>query len=129
MRRYRGGVLEQILKYVKRREVAEELRRRGIDKVSGESLNRWVRDGKELRPEVERELRALFGLPEIEKEAAPPDWVERLLTGVIALEDDAEISDAALDRAQAKAITALTLGGKRGRPRRGGGASGTGGVS
>lgn len=77
MSRYRGRVLDQILPWTNRRKLAAELKARGFDRgVSGESLNRWVRDGTELPTKVERELRKILGLPETEE--AAPDLPERL---------------------------------------------------
>ena len=118
-------MLDQILKYVKRREVARELEKRGIGKASGESLNRWVRDGKELRPEVERELRKLFGLET--DEPAAPDVPERLEAYLLALSRKANVSEDELARAEAEVAAVRALSGPGTRPRlgSGGGASGT----
>jgi hypothetical protein len=118
-------VLEQILKYVKRREVARELTARGIDKASGESLNRWVRDGKELPPKVERELLKIFGLPDAK--TAAPDIPERLEAYLIALSRKAGVTEDELAQAEADVAAARVIGGAAARPRlgNGGGATGT----
>lgn len=55
--------------------MAEEVTRRGY-RVSGETLNRWVRDDKEFPAIVERIVFDLFTIGH--EEAAPPKWAERL---------------------------------------------------
>lgn len=64
--------VHEILHWANRRAVAEEVTRRGY-RVSGETLNRWVRDEKEFPAVVERIVLDLFG---IEKTA--PDVPRRL---------------------------------------------------
>lgn len=65
--------------------------------------------------------------PETET-TAPPEWVERLLAGVMALENDAGISDPALAQATAKAAAHLAVA-HPGRQGRGGGAGRAGSSS
>ena len=67
--------VHQLLRWANKREVARELTRRGFD-VSGETLNRWVREEREFPPVVERMVRDMYGLTT--KEAAPPAMEERL---------------------------------------------------
>ena len=84
------------------------------------TLRDWVR--KDSPPEALRQFAAehLMGTA---KEPPEPVWVERLLAGVMALESDAEITDAELALAEAKAIAYLTVARQR-RPRQGGGGGG-----
>lgn len=63
----------RLLTYANRREVARALREKGY-KVSGETLNRWVRDRREVPLEVRDAILRLYGLPVIQKEEPPPWW-------------------------------------------------------
>lgn len=66
--------LHDVLRWANRRAVAEEVTRRGY-RVSGESLNRWVRDEKEFPAIVERIVFDLFTIaPDTEKPSQPFDW-------------------------------------------------------
>jgi hypothetical protein len=69
--------MHRLLKWANKREVARELSRRGFD-VSGETLNRWVRDEREFPAVVERMVLDMYGIAGTTKEAAPPEWAERL---------------------------------------------------
>lgn len=51
---------------------------------------------------------------------SPPDWAERLLAGVMALEEKGEVTDADVVRAQARALAHLAVARPK-RPRRAGG--------
>jgi hypothetical protein len=61
--------VHEVLHWANRRAVAEEVTRRGY-RLSGETLNRWVRDEKEFPAVVERIVYELFSL-DTTKEAAP----------------------------------------------------------
>ena len=64
--------VHQLLRWANKREVARELTRRGYD-VSGETLNRWVREEKEIPSVVERMVLELYGIPDTTKQP-PPEW-------------------------------------------------------
>lgn len=77
------GRVHEVLHWANRRAVAEEVTRRGY-RVSGETLNRWVRDEKEFPAVVERIVFELFGIGG-HNETAPP-WagqIEQRLTEAI----------------------------------------------
>jgi hypothetical protein len=83
--------MHQLLRWANKREVARELSRRGFD-VSGETLNRWVRDEREFPAVVERMVLDMYGIAGTTKEAAPPEWAERLVVAVDSvLENQATI--------------------------------------
>lgn len=70
------GRIHDVLKWANRSAVAEEITRRGY-RVSGETLNRWVRQEKEVPAVVEHIVFDLFGIsPDNRKE--PPPWAEAL---------------------------------------------------
>ncbi len=66
--------VHEVLFWANRRAVAREITERGY-RVSGETLNRWVRDQSEVPAIVERIVFELFGIGQ--QETAPP-WAERL---------------------------------------------------
>ena len=69
--------VHQLLRWANKREVARELTRRGFD-VSGETLNRWVREEREIPAVVERLVLELYGIsPDATKEP-PPEWARAL---------------------------------------------------
>lgn len=72
--------VHEVLHWANRRAVAEEVIRRGY-RVSGETLNRWVRDEKEFPAAVERIVFDLFGIGH-ERES-PPAWAEGLVDDAI----------------------------------------------
>lgn len=63
------------LRWANRREVAREITRRGY-RVSGETLNRWVREKAEVPAVVEHIVFELFGIADTGKSA--PAWAEAL---------------------------------------------------
>jgi len=88
------GRVHEVLRWANRRAVAEEITRRGY-RVSGETLNRWVRDEKEFPAVVERIVFELFGITE-HNQTAPP-WAERLERKVDGIyERGPEIAEAAV---------------------------------
>lgn len=65
------------LYWANRRAVAREITRRGY-RVSGETLNRWVREKSEVPAVVEHIVFDLFGIRE-DRNAPPPEtWVTAL---------------------------------------------------
>ena len=94
--------------------------------VSRSAVADWAK-GKSVTPYRLHQLEQLLR-PDLQiEESAPPDWAERLLVGVMALETKGQVSEAELDRAEALAAAWLATAEQRGRRRRGGG--GVGGVS
>lgn len=75
------GQIHQVLKWANRREVAREVTRRGY-RVSGETLNRWVREEAEFPAMVERIVFELFGIGTHDE--SPPAWAEGLVDDAIA---------------------------------------------
>ena len=67
--------VHEVLHWANRRAVAEEVTRRGY-RVSGETLNRWVREEKEFPAVVERIVFDLFTISG--QEEKPPAWAEGL---------------------------------------------------
>lgn len=92
------GRIHEVLHWANRRAVAEEVTRRGY-RLSGETLNRWVREEKEFPATVERIVFELFGL-DTQKEAAP-SLTRRLLVGIRALEQKAGVTAEELALAEA----------------------------
>lgn len=74
------GHIHQVLRWANRREVAREVTRRGY-RVSGETLNRWVRDEAEFPAVVERIVFELFGIGA--QEESPPAWAEGLVDDAV----------------------------------------------
>ena len=70
--------MHQLLRWANKREVARELTRRGFD-VSGETLNRWVREEREVPQVVERLVLEMYGITE---EAPRPEWAEGLAVDI-----------------------------------------------
>jgi hypothetical protein len=73
-------------RWISKRELARLLVPHGFN-VSGETLNRWVREGHEMEPAMVRALETITGLRLEDKEEAPrpaePDGaLERLLSDV-----------------------------------------------
>ena len=68
--------VHDVLRWANRRDVAREVTKRGY-RVSGETLNRWVRDEQEFPAIVERIVFDLFTITGHE-ETAPPETAERL---------------------------------------------------
>lgn len=88
--------MHQLLRWANRREVARELTRRGFD-VSGETLNRWVREEREVPSIVERMVLDMYGMTQ--EEAAEPVWVRRLETKLdLVVSNQGIVADAALKR-------------------------------
>ena len=117
-------MLDQILKYSNRTTLAAELTKRGIKKVSGESLNRWVRQGRKLRPDVEKGLRAILGLDA--KETAPdvPERLKNVERLLVAIAKERRVAPDLVEEIEAahRAADALSHGQPRsGAPRPKGG--------
>ena len=88
--------VHEVLHWANRRAVAEEVTRRGY-RLSGETLNRWVRDEKEFPAMVERIVFELFGISETTQKEPP--WVGRLEGKLDQLsEQRAEVVDDAIKR-------------------------------
>jgi hypothetical protein len=68
--------VHEVLRWANRREVAREVTRRGY-RLSGEALNKWVRDEKEFPAVVERIVFELFTISG-HKEAPAPEWAQGL---------------------------------------------------
>lgn len=75
--------VHEVLALTRKREVARKISERGYS-VSGETLNRWVRDKEELPEKVDRIVRDLFHLPDNDEKAAPVG-PERLEVYLLAL--------------------------------------------
>lgn len=87
--------------------------------VSERTVQRWKAGTTKPKPQ---DIRAIYGVIGLAyEEAAPPEWVERLLTGVMALEAKIEVSDSELDRAEALAAAWVATAEQRRRHRQGGG--------
>lgn len=99
--------VHDVLRWANRRAVAEEVTRRGY-RVSGETLNRWVRDGKEFPAIVERIVFDLFTIGEPQTEAAPPDWAERLEAKVDAIHTRQDTIMSGQRAVASEAVAALT---------------------
>lgn len=91
--------VHEVLHWANRRAVAEEVTRRGY-RVSGETLNRWVRDEKEFPAIVERIVFDLFTISG-QSENAAPSMTRRLEIGIRALEQKAGVTDEELALAEA----------------------------
>lgn len=92
-------------------------------RVSRATVADWAK-GQSVTPYRLNQLEQLLR-PDLQtKEAAPPQWVERLMAGVMALETKADVSDAELVAAEARAAIYLAANTRK-RPRlaRGGGGS------
>lgn len=76
--------MHRLLRWANKREVARELSRRGFD-VSGETLNRWVREEREFPAVVERMVLDMYGIGDIAKEPPEPAWLEGLQAKVDAI--------------------------------------------
>lgn len=73
----------ELLRYANRAKIAEALTNQGYE-VHRVTVNRWAR-GREMPRIAERMILALFGHdPDTTKEAAPPQWAERLETRIIS---------------------------------------------
>ena len=70
----------QLLRLGNRRLIARELTTRGYP-VSGETLNRWVRQSAEVPEPAARYISELFGV-DTTKEAPRPKWAEELIRKV-----------------------------------------------
>lgn len=68
--------IHDVLHWSNRTLVAEEITRRGF-RVSKETLNRWVRQRKEVPAAVERIVFELFGITP-DTQTTPPPWAEAL---------------------------------------------------
>lgn len=73
--------------------------------VSKTSTGKWAK-GENVTPYRLRQVRNLLRPP---APAQVPDWAERILAGVMAIEADAEISDAEVAQAQARAAAYLAV--------------------
>ena len=108
--------MHELLRWTKRRELATALRKRG-HRVSGETLNRWVRNKEEIPLPVQRDIRDLLGL-EQQKEA-PPEWAGRLERMELWLRAIAVASKAPADLlAEIEAATRDVLGPRSDEPPR-----------
>ena len=100
--------VHDVLRWANRREVAREVTARGY-RVSGETLNRWVRDEQEFPAIVERIVFELFTISG-HSETAPP-WAERLQQTVDSIHERQDIIMARqgqmADSATQKVIEAL----------------------
>ena len=114
--------IHEVLRWANRTAVAQEVTERGY-RVSPETLNRWYRQRSEVPAIVERIVFELFGVG-TQQEAAPPEWAERLLAGVMALESKGDVSDAELVAAEARAAIYLAASTRK-RPRQGHGGAGS----
>ena len=74
------GRVHDVLRWANRRAVAEEVTARGY-RLSGETLNRWVRDEREFPAVVERIVFDLFTIGRDEK-PPEPQWLEGLADGI-----------------------------------------------
>ena len=73
--------IHDVLHWSNRTLVAEEITQRGF-RVSKETLNRWVRQRKEVPAAVERIVFDMFGIsPDTAKE--PPPWAEVMESRVL----------------------------------------------
>ena len=70
------GRVHDVLRWANRRDVAREVTKRGY-RLSGETLNRWVRDEQEFPAVVERIVFDLFTISGHE-ETPPPGWATAL---------------------------------------------------
>ena len=93
--------VHDVLKWANRREVAREVTRRGF-RVSGETLNRWVRDEAEFPAIVERIVFDLFTIGG--QQETPPPWAEAMRDEVLAAVTAAGLT--AAERAALRAIDA-----------------------
>lgn len=86
------------------------------------AVHKWYW-GKNVGPDQVRRVEELLGK---QKEAARPEWAERLLTGVMALERHHKITDAQIEAARAQALAAVLdhANTPSKPPQSGGGASG-----
>jgi hypothetical protein len=112
----------ELLAYANRQKVAEALTERGYS-VTRMTVNRWAKGG-EMPAIAARMILALFGHDLGTAKAAPPEWAERLLAGVMALEAREAITDEELDRAAALAAAWAATGGQPGQPQQRGGGGG-----
>lgn len=87
----------RLLRYASFAEVAKTL---GVDPSA---VQKWYW-GKNVGAEQVRRVEELLGK---QKEAATPEWAERLLAGVIALERHHKITDADMEAARAQALAAV----------------------
>ena len=69
------------MRWANRRDVAREVTKRGY-RLSGETLNRWVRDEQEFPAVVERIVFDLFTISGHE-ETPPPGWAEAVADAVV----------------------------------------------
>lgn len=94
--------------------------------VDRSTAYRWKKGG-ELPPYRVTQLAQAFGIPDgtwqTVEEAAPPEWVERLLVGTLALEEKGGVTDEELERARARALIHLAAQTQK-RLQRGGGGGG-----
>lgn len=99
--------VHELLKWASKRQVAREITRRGY-KVSGETLNRWVRENEEIPAIVQRLVLELYGLPDTTKEAEPPSWATRLMERVDAIHARQDTIMARQGQVASEATEALT---------------------
>jgi hypothetical protein len=99
--------------------LARALRDEGHE-VSERTAQRWKAGTSTPKPQDLAAIRRLLGEPE---RAALPDWAERLMAGVMALEEKGGVSDEELAKAEARAALWAAFAEARKRPRRGDGAA------
>jgi hypothetical protein len=98
--------------------------------LSEATAQRWIRGATTPKPQDIRAIRELVGamLPDTTKEAAPPEWAERLEVYLLALVRKRGVSVAEMEQAEADLGVALTLSGSdRWTQLLGGGGKGAGG--
>jgi hypothetical protein len=73
--------IHDVLHWSNRTLVAEEITRRGF-RVSKETLNRWVRQRKEVPAAVEHIVFELFGISG--QQETPPPWAEAMQATIVS---------------------------------------------
>lgn len=97
-----------LMRYASQAKVAVAL---GVSKTT---TGDWAK-GRGVTPFRLRQVRDLLRPETVD---APPMWVERLLAGMMMLEDRADVSDVELARTQAKVAAYLTATARRQPPPR-----------
>jgi hypothetical protein len=107
-----------LLELANKTEVARRLKRKGYE-LDERTFLRWVAERRQMEPRMARDIEAMFAEAGRE-ETAPPEWAERLLVGIVALERKGQITADELARARAEVLVYLAAGNQK-LPRRGGG--------
>ena len=98
--------------------LARALREEGHE-VSERTAQRWRAGTSTPKPQDMAAIRRLLGE---EQRPVMPDWAERLMAGVMALEEKGAISDEELVKAEARAAAWAAVAEQRKQQRRGRGA-------